>query len=503
MTNALIKRIVILGGGTAGWLSAAMLAKTFGRTVSITVVESDDIGTVGVGEATIPPLAKLFQYLGLNEDQLLRNIQGTFKLGIEFINWSEVGKRYVHAFGNPGQPLGILPFYQYWLRQKQRGVPVGALWDYSFSTQAALNHKFARMSRIPDTNMDGLDYAFHFDAGLLARFLRGGCENSGVVRIEGTVSGVNLRSDDGFIESLTLASGQVVEGDMFVDCSGFGGVLIEGALKAGYEDWSHWLPCDRAVAVPTALAKGQPLKPYTQARAHSAGWQWRIPLQHRTGNGHVFCSQHMSTDEATQILLDHLDAEPLADPRELRFTTGRRKASWVKNCLSLGLASGFMEPLESTSIHLVQSGMTRFLRLFPDLGFSKIETAEYNRQTAHEYELIRDFLILHYKATKRGDSAFWRQCRDMAVPDTLGHKIAYFRAAGRLIIEEEDLFRDSSWAQVMIGQGIIPDAVSPLTDIIPSDDLTEFMGNLRTVYTSAVSDLPDHAAFIAQNCRAN
>ncbi|ESQ90748.1 tryptophan halogenase [Asticcacaulis sp. AC460] len=499
MSEHLIKKVVILGGGTAGWLSAAMLAKTWGRNIAITVVESDEIGTVGVGEATIPPLTKLLTFLGIDENQFLSRVHGTFKLGIEFIDWYAKDHSYIHAFGAPGQPLGILPFYQYWLAQRLRGHNVH-LWDYSLTALAAKQNRFGRLKQVPNTSMDGMDYAFHFDAGLMAQFLRIGCENSGVTRIEGKVSGVNLRAEDGFIESLTLQSGQVVEGEMFIDCSGFRGVLIEDALKAGYNNWQHWLPCDRAVALPTTSVG--PLKPYTQARAHSAGWQWRIPLQHRVGNGHVFCSQYMSDDEATQILLANVTGENLAEPRILKFVTGRRKESWVKNCLSLGLASGFMEPLESTSIHLVQSGMTRFLRLFPDKRFNPLEIAEYNRQTAHEYELIRDFLVLHYKATTRSDTPFWEYCRTMDIPDTLAHKIDYFRQHGRLLIEEDDLFRDTNWAQVLIGQGIMPGAAAPLAHAIGEDDLTDFMKNLRVILDRTVAGLPDHAAFVQQNCPA-
>ncbi|EGF91907.1 tryptophan halogenase PrnA [Asticcacaulis biprosthecium C19] len=499
MSEHLIKNVVVLGGGTAGWLSAAMLAKTWGRSINLTVVESDDIGTVGVGEATIPPLTKLLMYLGIDENQFLSRVQGTFKLGIEFIDWYEKGQSYMHAFGAPGQALGILPFYQYWLVQKLRGHDIN-LWDYSLNTLAARQNRFARLKQVPNTSMEGIDYAFQFDAGLMAQFLRMGCENSGVKRIEGKVSGVNLRSEDGFIESLTLESGQVVEGEMFIDCSGFRGVLIEDALKAGYVNWQHWLPCDRAVAMPTTSVG--PLKPYTQARAHGCGWQWRIPLQHRVGNGHVFCSQYLSDDDATKTLLDHVTGDALAEPRVLKFVTGRRKQSWVKNCLSLGLASGFMEPLESTSIHLVQSGMTRFLRLFPDRRFNPLEIAEYNRQTAHEYELIRDFLVLHYKSTTRNDTPFWDYCRTMEIPDTLAHKIEYFRQHGRLLIEDEDLFKETNWAQVLIGQGVMPGASAPLTGAIGEDDLSEFMTNLRIILDRTVSGMPDHAAFVKQNCPA-
>lgn len=498
MNGQPLKRIVILGGGTAGWLSAAMLARVVRKSIEIVVVESEEIGIVGVGEATIPPLVNLFIFLGIPEAEMLSKVQGTYKLGIEFVNWGQTGERYLHAFGNPGRDLGIVPFYQYWLKAQSEGRG-GSLWDYSLNTQAAFAHRYAPVRQI-DGGIEGLTHAWHFDAGLLARYLRAGCESQGVRRHEGKVIGVNLRPDDGFIASLALESGDTVEGDLFIDCSGFRGVLIEEALKAGYDNWSHWLPNDRAIAVPSQN-KG-PLLPYTRATAHTAGWQWRIPLQHRTGNGHVFSSAFMTEDEAARILLDHLDGEPLADPRTIRFTTGRRRQSWVKNCLALGLASGFLEPLESTSIHLVQSGMTRFLKLFPDRGFNPLTIAEYNQQTAHEYERVRDFIILHYHATQRSDSAYWTHCRHMALPDSLSHKLAYYREHGRLLIEEGDLFRESNWAQVLIGQNIVPDAASPLTHAVEDAALDDYMANIKRLIAHAATGLPTHADYIAQHCRA-
>ncbi|MFT3997536.1 MAG: tryptophan 7-halogenase [Asticcacaulis sp.] len=498
MNGQPLKRIVILGGGTAGWLSAAMLARVGRQSLEIVVVESDEIGIVGVGEATIPPLVSLFTFLGIPEAEMLSKVQGTYKLGIEFVNWGQKGERYIHAFGNPGRDLGIVPFYQYWLKAhvKSQG---GSLWDYSLNAQAAFSNRYAPLKQI-EGGVEGLTHAWHFDASLLARYLRAGCETQGVTRKEGKVTGVNLRPEDGFIASLQLQSGETVEGDMFIDCSGFRGVLIEEALKSGYDDWSHWLPNDRAIAIP--CESSDPLRPYTRATAHSAGWQWRIPLQHRIGNGHVFSSAFMEEDEARRILLDNLDGKTLAEPRTLRFTAGRRRKTWVKNCLALGLASGFLEPLESTSIHLVQSGLTRFLKLFPDKGFSPLTTAEYNRQTAHEYELVRDFIVLHYHATQRTDSDYWNHCRTMTLPDSLTHKIAYFREHGRLLIEEDDLFRESNWAQVLIGQGIIPNAPSPLTHAVEDGALSDYMANIRQLVAHAASGLPSHADYIARTCRA-
>ncbi|MBP2159817.1 MULTISPECIES: tryptophan halogenase family protein [Asticcacaulis] len=500
MTESLIKRVIIVGGGTAGWLSATMLARVLNKAAEIIVVESEEIGTVGVGEATIPPLVNLFTFLGIPEHDMLSKVQGTYKLGIEFVDWLKPASRYIHAFGNPGRDLGIVPFYQYWLRRHLAGR-TESLWDYSLNSLASNAHRFAPMKTVPDTPVEGITHAWHFDAMLLARYLRGICEAQGVVRREGKITGVNQRADDGFIESVTLADGEAIAGDLFVDCSGFRGLLIEGALKAGYDDWMHWLPCDRAIAVPCESAG--PLLPYTRATAHSAGWQWRIPLQHRIGNGHVFCSAFMDEDEATRILMGNLDGRPLADPRPLQFVTGRRKASWVKNCIAFGLAAGFMEPLESTSIHLVQSGLTRFVKMFPDKGFSPLQIAEYNRQTSHEYELIRDFLVLHYKATERDDSPFWNHCRTMAVPDSLTHKIEYFREYGRLIIEDADLFRESNWVQVLIGQGIVPKTAAPLAYAVGEAQLEEYCANLRTIYGRALNSLPPHDAYIARTSPAS
>ncbi|HEX7799865.1 MAG TPA: tryptophan halogenase family protein [Asticcacaulis sp.] len=494
-----IQSLVVLGGGTAGWMAAAMLARSWGERLRVTLIESDAIGTVGVGEATIPPLIQLLRFLGLDEDVVLRNIQGTFKLGIEFDGWRREGERYMHAFGSPGSAIGVTPFYQYWLRRHLNGEDCGSLWDYSLNARMAYAGKMSREARV-EGNLAGPDRAFHFDAGLLARFLRRGCEASGVIRREGKVTGVSLRSDDGFIESLTLDSGEVVAGDMFIDCSGFGGVLIEGALKAGYEDWSHWLPCDRAVTA--ATAPNGPPAPYTCTRAHAAGWQWRIPLQHRTGNGHVFCSAMMDNDAATRILLDHLDGAPLNEPRVIGFVTGRRKSTWVKNCVALGLASGFMEPLESTSIHLVQSVMTRFLEFFPDADFNPVEIAEFNRRTRREYELIRDFLVLHYHANGR-DEPFWRERRAAAIPDSLAHKLDYFRQHGRLLVEEGDLFREASWAQVLIGQGVLPAAASPMTGTVGAEALSAFMSGLKETQARAMAAMPSHADFIARHCAAS
>jgi len=494
-----IGTIVVVGGGTAGWIAAAMLTRALGQSVRVRLIESEDIGTVGVGEATIPTILALIHYLGIDENEMLRTTYGTIKLGIEFRDWYAKGHRYGHMFGAFGQPLGIVPFYQYWLARHLDGAG-GSLWDYSLNDQAARQNRFARLDRIPDSPLEGLVHAFHFDASLLARYLRTLCERSNVVRTEGRITGVNLRGADGFIESVTLQGGETVAGDMFIDCSGFRGLLIEGALQTGYEDWRDFLPCDRAIAVPCESMS--PLTPVTRSTARDAGWQWRIPLQHRIGNGHVFSSAFTNEDAARDILMANLDGKATAEPRTLRFTTGRRRASWVKNCLALGLASGFLEPLESTSIHMIQSGMTRLLTLFPDPGFNPVEIAEYNRQTRREYELLRDFIILHYWATTRDDTPFWNHVRTMAVPDSLSEKIAFFREHGRVIVEPDDLFKEMSWVQVLLGQGIVPRAASPLTRRLSDSQIDEFLMHVKTLVTRAAGSLPDHAAFIARHCRA-
>jgi tryptophan halogenase len=501
MPDTEIKRVVVAGGGTAGWIAASLLNRVLGTAVEIHLVESEEVGAVGVGEATIPPLMNLFVFLGLPENEVVQAVQGTFKLGIEFEGWLRPGHRYFHAFGTPGRDLGIVSFYQYWLKEHLVGRG-GALWDYSLTAQAASANRFAPLKRIPDTDIEGITHALHFDAGLLARYLRGKCEAQGVVRREGHITAVNLRAEDGYIESLTLKSGEVVAADFFIDCTGFRALLIEGALKSGFDDWSYWLPCDRAWAAPCAFGP-EGLTPFTRTTARSAGWQWRIPLQHRVGNGHVFSSRFMAEDEARRILLDNLEGEPLAEPRLLKFTAGRRRTSWVKNCLALGLASGFLEPLESTSIHLVQSAMTRFVKMFPGRVVTSLEQAEFNRQTRHEYELIRDFLVLHYWATERDDSDFWRYCRGMDVPETLKTKVAYFREHGRLIVEEADLFRESNWAQVLIGQGVLPTAPSALTRLVEDKALGDYMANIRQIVAATVRELPPHGVYIDRWCKAS
>ncbi|MEM7768092.1 MAG: tryptophan halogenase family protein [Pseudomonadota bacterium] len=499
MNRQPLKSVVIVGGGTAGWIAAAALSKLLPPTLAITLIESDAIGTVGVGEATIPQIRRLNGMLGIDEDEFVRETAGTFKLGIEFNHWGQVGDRYLHTFGDPGINLANLHFHQYWLRYRAEGGTQG-LWDFSLHHRAAYDHRFGRMDRVGNTSMTGLAYAFHFDAGRYAAYLRTKAEAAGVTRVEGRVTDIQLAGDTGHIASVQLETGTQIAGDLFIDCSGFRGLLIGEALGVGYEDWSHWLPCNRAAAV--GCASSGSLLPYTKATAHAAGWQWRIPLQHRTGNGHVFCDAFTSEDVAIDTLLENLDGAPHGDPRLLRFNTGRRSEFWSRNCVSLGLASGFLEPLESTSIHLIQSNVSRLIELFPDTAFDPAAIAEYNRQVSHEYALIRDFLILHYHQTQRDDSEFWRYCAHMDVPDSLTAKMDLFAGSGRLYKDPEDLFRESSWVQVMVGQGLIPAGYHPMADRISPDDLTGFMASVDQIIGRATASLPHHSDFIAAHCAA-
>ncbi len=501
ISETAIREVVIVGGGTAGWITAALLGKALGPQLKVRLVESADIGTLGVGEATIPQIRHINQFLGLDEDEVLKAAQGTFKLGIQFNDWRRIGDSYYHAFGDVGLPLGLLPFHQYWLRQRQaQSARTPDLWAYALNAVASDEHRFARMERVGNSPLTGLRYAYHMDAGRYAQYLRRQCDPRVVERIEGRIVEVDLRVDDGFIEAVRLENGQRITGDLFIDCSGFRGLLVEGALGTGYDNWQHWLPCDRAVTV--ASERVEPMRPFTQASARPAGWQWRIPLQHRSGNGHVYSSRHMSDDEAAAILLQNLEGEALGEPRALRFVTGARRRFWHRNCVAVGLAAGFMEPLESTGIHLIQSAVSRLLSMFPDRRFDTALQDEYNRQTRFEYERIRDFLILHYMATERDDTSFWRHCARLPVPDGLRRKLEMFRGNGQIFREGEELFTEVGWLQVLLGQGVEPQGHHPLAEALPQAQLDEFLGNIRTLVARAAESMPQHDRFIADHCTA-
>jgi tryptophan halogenase len=477
-------------------MAAAVLAKTLaGAGITITLVESEQIGTIGVGEATIPPIRELNALLKIDEDAFVRMTGATFKLGISFENWRTVGQSYLHPFGRFGADIGPLPFHSYWQALRAFDEPTaGSLASYSLSATAAAAGRFSRPGPDRRGPLSEISYAFHFDAGLYAKYLRGLAESGGVVRREGRIVDVGL-TDAGFVREVSMNDGARVAADFFIDCSGFQGLLIEGALKTGYDDWSHWLPCDSAIAMPTTRIADP--APFTRAIAEEAGWQWRIPLQHRMGNGHVFSSAFTTKDAAERVLRTSLTGEPLADPRLLRFTTGRRRKAWNKNVLAIGLAAGFLEPLESTSIHLVQSALTRLLALFPDKGFASADVAYFNRATAAEYERIRDFLILHYHATERDDSTFWRYVRTMPIPDTLADRLNLYRSRGRFFPEALDLFLEPSWIAVMEGQGLRPTSADPMA-LVAVEQLSTLLPRIRQKISEAVEDMPSHAESVTK-----
>jgi tryptophan halogenase len=481
-------------------MTAAALARVLGPRLSITLVESSEIGIVGVGEATIPAIAQFNRLVKIDEGDFLRHTQGTFKLGIEFVDWFEKGQAYMHAFGPVGRDLAYIPFHHYWLKESGLTGDASSLWDYSFNWLAAKQAKFARAERIPDTPLAGLMWAYHFDASLYAAYLSRLAQGMGVRRVDGRIQEVLIEPEVGDVRALRLEDGRTLEADFFIDCTGFRGLIIEQALKTGYDDWSRWLPCDRALAVPTA--RTSPLLPYTRSTALEAGWQWRIPLQHRTGNGHVYCSAHTSDDRARELLMANLDGEPLAEPRPIRFVTGRRKLLWNRNVVCMGLASGFLEPLESTSIHLIQVTIQRLILLFPHQGDIDERRREFNRSAAAEYEYIRDFIILHYFANDRRGEAFWDACRDMAIPDSLRHRVELFRETAGIFCAPDDLFQLSSWLQVLWGQGVRPRAVHPFVEAVAPQDRAGYLHDLRRLLAQATQQLPGHAEFIARHCAA-
>jgi len=489
-----VRSILIVGGGTAGWMAAAALQRTLGPHARVSLVESDDIGIVGVGEATVPPIRDFNAMIGLDEAEFMRETKATLKLAIVFKDWGHLGNRYVHPFGTYGRGPTLAEFQQTYFTLKAQGL-AGDLSDYSVCARAVDAGKVGDRDPDPRSTRNSLFSAFHFDAGLYAQYLRRVCEGRGVERVEGKIVDVRQRAEDGFVTGVALEDGRVLEADLFIDCTGFRALLIEGALKAGYEDWSHWLPVNRAMAVPCASVS--PLTPYTLSTAREAGWQWRIALQHRTGNGYVYCSDHLSDDAARETLLANLDGEPLAEPRPLRFVTGRRRKYWDKNVVSLGLSSGFIEPLESTSIHLVQAGIYRLLQHFPDMDFSPVNIDGYNRRLGREVELIRDFVILHYHASQRDDTPFWRQVASMPIPDSLAERVEAFRDRALLYqVGADEYFSQGSWLAVMHGQGIVPTGPNPLYNYQDAGRSAAGLNHVSEVLARTVAALPEHEAYL-------
>ncbi len=494
-----VRRVVIVGGGTAGWMTAAALARHLddGKR-QIILIESDAIGTVGVGEATIPPIREFNQRVGIDENAFMAATGATIKLGIQFENWGEVGDSYVHPFGDTGREVAGIAFHQLWLKHRAAlGNP--PLEDFSIAIQAARAGRFALPSADPRSPLSQLGFAFHFDAGLYAAFLRQWAEMHGVTRIEGEITHVERRSDTGFVEHVQLRDGQRIAGDLFIDCSGFRALLIGEALGVPYHDWSHWLPNDRAVAMP--CERVDPIVPLTRSVAHDAGWRWRIPLQHRTGNGIVYASAFLDDDCATERLIASLDAPALGDPRQLRFTAGVRDRLWEANVVSIGLSGGFLEPLESTSIHLIQSGIARLLWLFPDCSMNPVERGEFNRVMREQFDYIRDFIILHYAVSARRDSPYWRALGAMTLPDSLEEKLALFRTKGRVRRFAFDLFGPESWVAVMVGQGLLPAGYDPLVDGLDDAKLVPTLGQWRDLYARTAASLPTHDAYLADPSR--
>ena len=492
MSGQAVKRVVIAGGGTAGWTVAAALAKQLGPLLEIVLVESDQIGTVGVGESTIPTVLGFHRLLGLEEREFMRATQASFKLGIEFLDWARVGDRYFHSFGQVGRSTWMGDFQHMWLHARAQGFG-GPLGDYCLELQAAEQGKFVTGEK------SLLNYAYHLDATAYGQFLRAFSEPLGVKRIEGKISEVRQTPETGFIEALVLESGQAIEGDLFIDCTGFRGLLIEQTLQTGYEDWTHWLSTNSAIAVQTE-ATG-PARPYTRAMAHHAGWQWQIPLQHRVGNGLVFCSEFLSDDEAHAMLAERVEGEMLTEPRLIRFRTGSRRKAWNRNCIAFGLASGFVEPLESTSIHLIMIGVTRLMQLFPFGGVSEALAERYNEMSRRELEGIRDFIILHYNLNQR-EEPFWKRCREMTVPDSLAERIALFRDGARAFQDAHDLFRVDSWVQVMLGQRLEPKSWHRMGALMSDELLKQTLDGLAGGIARAVESMPAHQQFLDGYCAA-
>jgi tryptophan halogenase len=488
-----IRRIVIAGGGTAGWMVAAALSRTLGKVLDIKLIESDEIGTVGVGEATIPTLVTFHRLLEINEQEFMAATQGTFKLGISFENWRNINENYVHSFGITGKDHWTAGFQHFWMKGRERGL-ASDYGDYCLELKASLENRFAHLPN------GGMNYAFHIDASLYAKFLRRFSEGYGVQRIEGKIAEVKTDPESGFITALRLDSGTDIEGDLFIDCTGFRGLLIGQTLKVPYDNWSQWLHCDSAIAVQTESV-GEAV-PYTRAIARESGWQWRIPLQHRVGNGIVYSSRYIDDEAAKQTLLANIQGKVLTQPRVIKFQPCQRQQTWSKNCVAIGLASGFLEPIESTSIHLIQRGILRLMQMFPKAGIKQSDVDEYNQQTSTEVEHIRDFIILHYHVTNRQDTPFWRACREMSIPVSLQHRIDLFRETGRVFRVPNELFAENSWIQVMLGQGIMPQQHHPAADLMGDAELSNFLGGIKSSVDRTLTQLPRHQDYVEQYCKA-
>jgi len=493
-SNQSVRDIVIVGGGTAGWMAAAALSRQLAGTgISITLIESAEIGTVGVGEATLPQIRTFNQMLGIDEREMMAKTAATIKLGIEFCDWGEIGDSYIHPFGVHGEHIGPADFHHYWLRENAAGdaAPFGS---YCYPIMAAKYGRFALPKDGSQSSLEDFVFAFQFDASLYGKFLSGFAQVNGVKRVEGKVVEVHSDSESGFITAVQLEQGEEISGDLFIDCSGFRGLLIEQELETGYDDWSDWLWSNRAVAVPCKTAG--PLAPYTRSTALNGGWQWRIPLQHRIGNGHVYCDRYTSDQEAVDQLMETLEGEPLAEPNQLYFKTGKRRKLWNKNCIAIGLAGGFLEPLESTSIDLIQSGILNLLALFPERQCASIDVDEYNRLMDLEFERIRDFLMLHYVANQREEGEMWRDYRNMELPDSLKAKIEAFQRRGLVPQYSQGLFQPASWLSVFIGQNIIPDSWDPRVDAMATTDCSNELERIRETIAQSVQNTASHSDFI-------
>ena len=498
MSDNSLEHIIIVGGGSAGWMTAAMLSHQLQGNCQITLIESEQIGTIGVGEATIPPIKVFNNLLGIQENEFLSQCNGSIKLGIQFENWHQTSHQYFHQFGRFGTDFDYIPFPYYWLKSKQHGNPLG-LQEYSSAWHMAKRNKFIPPAQDKRSLFSGMDYAYHFDASLYANYLKSLAIKNGVKHIDGIIDKVKTRDSDGFIESVTLDRGELYQGDFFVDCSGIRSLLLGQTLNVDFIDWSEHLLCDRAVAVQTTHQSA--IAPYTRSIAHEAGWQWRIPLQTRMGNGNVYSSQFMSDEQATDILTSTIEGEMLTEPRVIKFKPGRRQEFWRKNCVAVGLSAGFLEPLESTSLHLIQRAIMRLVSYFPDKRCDLVNTQEYNRITQDEYEHIRDFIILHYKATERDDSEFWRYCKDMVIPESLNQRMALFGQDGHLLIKDSELFKQDSWLAVLTGQGILPKQAAPIMKFKQQVEIEQTLNAIHKNLSQTAEKVPGHEMYLAQNCR--